>query len=232
MPWGPAIAAVGTVAAGAISSSASSGEGADTGAATRQALNMQKSNFDNTSGLEGNTITVGQNALSDITDLSGAGGPAAQQASASLFQTDPGYNFELQQGQKAIDSSAAARGLGTSGADAKGYAGYAEGLASQDYSNFYNRLSNLAGVGQDAIKTVANAGANAANDSSQTIASGQNQQNQITSAGASNLGGSINSLANSAVVQNALSQYASTSGSTKDVVNNFDSSDAADILAG
>lgn len=194
---------------------------------------MQKSNLTNTEGLEGNTITVGQNALADITDLSGAGGPQAEQASAGLFQASPGYQYSLQQGQKAVDNSAAARGLGLSGAEIKGATANAEGLASTDYSNFYNRLSGIASTGQDAIKTVANAGANAANQNGQTVASGQNQLNQIGSAGASGISTELNNLGNNSAVLNALNSYgSSTSPATASVVNNFDSSDAADILAG
>jgi hypothetical protein len=233
MPWGAAIGAVGSIAGGLLSSSSSSSQAADTGAAEREALNMQKSNLTNTEGLEGNTITVGQNALADITDLSGAGGQAAEQASAGLFQASPGYQYALSQGQKAVDNSAAARGLGTSGAEIKGATANAEGLASTDYNNFYNRLAGIAGTGETAIQTVANAGANAANQNGQTVASGQNQLNQISSNQASGIATGINNFANNSAVQNALNSYGSTtSPGTASVVNNFDASDAADILAG
>lgn len=194
---------------------------------------MQQSNQTNTEGLEGNTITAGQNALTDITDLSGANGSTAQTAAGGLFQTDPGYQFDLAQGEKAVDNSAAARGLGTSGADIKGSAAFATGLADNAYSSFYNRLAGLATTGQNAIATVANAGANAASGESQTVASGQNQLNQIGSAGASGISTELNSLGNNSAVLNALNSYgSSTSPATASVVNNFDSSDAADILAG
>jgi hypothetical protein len=78
------------------------------------------------------------------------------------FQNDPGYQFQLQQGQQAIERSAAARGGGIGGSGtAKSLLGYSQGLAAQDYqnafnrfnttqSNTYNRLANMAGLGQSA----------------------------------------------------------------------------------
>jgi len=55
---------------------------------------------------------------------------------------DPGYQFRMDQGVKALDSSAAARGLLLSGAQQKGIAEYSQGLASQEYANAYARESN------------------------------------------------------------------------------------------
>ena len=56
----------------------------------------------------------------------GPGGQAALEAT-------PGYQFELAQGLQATQNSAAARGLGVSGAAMKGAADYATGLASKNY---------------------------------------------------------------------------------------------------
>lgn len=86
---------------------------------------------------------------------------------ATLEQT-PGYQFTLAQGLKAVQNSAAARGLGVSGAAQKGAAAYATGLADNTYqtqfnleninrSNAYNRLINLVNMGQSAAGQTANA---------------------------------------------------------------------------
>lgn len=73
----------------------------------------------------------------------GQGGAAGM---AALEQT-PGYQFALDQGLKATQSGAAARGLGVSGASMKGAAGYAQGLASQTYQQqFQNQLSLATGA--------------------------------------------------------------------------------------
>lgn len=79
---------------------------------------------------------------------------------AALEQT-PGYQFNLTQGLKAVQNSAAARGLGVSGAALKGASTYATGLADSTYqnqfnnyvtnqTNQYNRLMGLANQGENA----------------------------------------------------------------------------------
>lgn len=63
-----------------------------------------------------------------------------------LKQT-PGYQWNLDQGLKAVQNSAAAKGLGVSGAALKGAATYATGLADSTYQNQFNnqqtRFSDL-----------------------------------------------------------------------------------------
>lgn len=79
---------------------------------------------------------------------------------AALEQT-PGYQFARTQGLKGVQNSAAARGLGSSGAALKGAANFATGLADQTYqtqfglentnrTNAYNRLMGVAQLGQNA----------------------------------------------------------------------------------
>src|SRR6476469_6841143 len=75
------------------------------------------------------------------------------------FQKDPGYDFRMAEGQKALERSAAARGGLNSGATMKALAQYGQDFASNEYQNAYNRfnndqstrfnrLSSLAGLGQ------------------------------------------------------------------------------------
>lgn len=72
---------------------------------------------------------------------------------------DPGYKFRLEQGNLGITNSAAARGGQMGGNTLKAISDYNQGAASQEYqnsfgryntnqNNIYNRLSNLAGMGQ------------------------------------------------------------------------------------
>jgi hypothetical protein len=83
------------------------------------------------------------------------------------WQTDPGYQFRLQEGEKAINSGAAARGMGQSGATLKALTQYGQNLASQEYGQAYDRnysrLSQLAGFGNQATANMANASANYGN---------------------------------------------------------------------
>src|SRR6185312_11277634 len=94
---------------------------------------------------------------------------------ATLEKT-PGYQFNLTQGLKAVQNSAAARGLGTSGAALKGAATFATGLADSTYQNqfnnalenkqfAYNTLTGTAGLGANAATGGAQIGQTAATNS-------------------------------------------------------------------
>ncbi len=97
--------------------------------------------------------------------------PAAPTAGApsgtpdmSAFFTSPDYQFNLQEGQNAIDRSAAARGGLLSGSAVKAGTRYASGLASREYASFVDRLLAQAGLGTTGIGASAAAGANASNN--------------------------------------------------------------------
>jgi hypothetical protein len=83
------------------------------------------------------------------------------------WQTDPGYQFRLDQGLKSVQGSAAARGLNQSGATLKALANYGQNMASQEYGNVYNReygrLSGLAGLGANALSGLQGAAQNYGN---------------------------------------------------------------------
>ena len=55
------------------------------------------------------------------------------------FTADPGYTFRLDQGMKALNASAAARGMGMSGANIKGATEYGQNMGSQEYENAFKR---------------------------------------------------------------------------------------------
>ena len=55
------------------------------------------------------------------------------------FRADPGYQFRLSEGEKAIDRAAGARGKRYSGATLKGMQRFAQGLASSEFDRAYNR---------------------------------------------------------------------------------------------
>ena len=56
------------------------------------------------------------------------------------FEADPGYQFRQEQGNRAVDSSAAARGGALSGRAVKEAARFNQGLASQEYGKFVDRF--------------------------------------------------------------------------------------------
>ena len=99
------------------------------------------------------------------------GGEFATPFEKTNWQTDPGYQFRLSEGLKALDRQAAARGGLISGAALKAAQGYGQQAASQEYQNAFDRyytsrnnmlspLQSLAGVGQTAANTLGAAGSN------------------------------------------------------------------------
>jgi hypothetical protein len=106
---------------------------------------------------------VGVNALPDLVAAS-----KYDPFTLAKFQADPGYAFRLQEGLKALDRSAAARGGLLSGATLRGAQRYGQDLASQEFTNAFNRyqienaaelnpLQALTGMGQTSANTLTNA---------------------------------------------------------------------------
>jgi hypothetical protein len=84
------------------------------------------------------------------------GGPEAQQ----FLQMDPGYQFRLSEGMKALDRQAAARGGLISGGALKAAQRYGQDLGSQEFGAAYNRLASMANVGPQAAGVMSNLGQN------------------------------------------------------------------------
>ena len=118
-----------------------------------------------------------RNRLMQLLGLSAGGvenGTLMRDFSMADFQADPGYQFRQDQGQQAIERSAAARGGLLSGAALKDTARFSQGLASQEYGAAYDRfntnrankmnpLLSLAGSAQTASGALGAAGQNYAN---------------------------------------------------------------------
>lgn len=124
---------------------------------------------------------------------------------ASDFTKDPGYDFRMQEGAKALERSAAARGSLQSGGTLKALSRYGQDFASNEYNNAYNRfnadrdrrfnrLSSLAGVGQTANSQVAAAGQNYANQAGQNMMGAANAQGAAGIASANAWGGALSNI--------------------------------------
>lgn len=57
--------------------------------------------------------------------------------------SDPGYQFRLDQGRKAVEYGASAKGLLNSGGTLADVLGFGQGLASQEYGQVFNRAFNV-----------------------------------------------------------------------------------------
>lgn len=117
------------------------------------------------------------NLLKQYEALLGVGkdGTFDPKAIQAALEATPGYQFTRDQGQKAVQNSYAAKGLGSSGAAMRGAADYATGLAGQTYeqrlqdylsgynNEFTNTYNAYTGQATNALNTYNNLSSNALN---------------------------------------------------------------------
>jgi hypothetical protein len=182
MPW---IIGGGALLGGLLSST-SAGKAANAQAASAdRAAQLQKEMFDKQIELQSPSREAGITAQNKLLQYLGLSNGAEQQQSPDFgkytrdfgmqdFQQDPGYAFRMSEGLKALDRQAAARGGLISGAALKASQRYGQDMASNEYTNAFNRyqtnranqlnpLQSLMGAGQTAANTLGAAGQNYAN---------------------------------------------------------------------
>ena len=171
-------------------------------AASREAIDLQRQMYYEGVARQQPWLQAGQIALNKLV-------PEAtnyQNFGMEQFKQDPGYAFRMSEGMKALENSAAARGGLLSGATMKGIQRYGQDMASQEYTNAFNRyqverearlnpLQSLAGVGQTTANALAAGGqafagnvnqltlANAADRANLGLAAGNIRASQYKSAG-------------------------------------------------
>lgn len=174
-------------------------------------------------------LTAGTAGVNDLSRLLGVGGDPNSAGYGSLMQgfgeqfqaptgateqNDPGYQFRLDQGMKALQNSAAAKGGLLGGNTGTALQRYGQDYASNEYgnvynralgeyqqryniynqnqSNQYNRLAGLSGVGQTAAGQLGQEGQAAANNISNTmLTSGAQQGQDIQNAAAARASGYV-----------------------------------------
>jgi hypothetical protein len=92
---------------------------------------------------------AGASALSRYADAMGLNGAAARDQFRTDFRTDPGYGFAFDEGMRATEGSAAARGGLLSGGTLKALQRRGQGMADQQYGSYLDRFYNLANMGQN-----------------------------------------------------------------------------------
>lgn len=132
-------------------------------------------------------------------------------------QLDPGFNFRMSEGQKALERSAAAKGGLRGGAFQKGLARYSQGLASQEYGNAFQRnlqnfgaqqnenqgrfgrYFNISGMGQNAAQGLGALNSRYADAQSSILGAIGNTKAASAMAGANAVNNSFDGLRNNAM---------------------------------
>lgn len=196
-----AVGAAGSAYAGKQSSKAARTQAASADRASQ----IQQENFEQTRKDLMPYKQAGDTSLSQLMGQMTPDGYFNQTYTGQDIYSDPSYQFRLQQGQDAIQSSAAAKGGLLTGATLKALQNYGQESASQEYSNAYNRfnadqtnrynrLSNLVGIGQNAAAQVGNAGAQTAQAVANNTMAGANSIAAGQVASANNWANTANNL--------------------------------------
>jgi hypothetical protein len=186
----PVVVAAGIGAAGSVLGGIFGGKGAKKAAKAevqmgREALALQEKMYNQ--------------SRADLEPWRVAGGQAIGQGLAMLqpgynYKTSPGYDFRFDEGQRAVESSAASKGMLMSGGTLKDLVRFGDGVASADFGDSFNRMMSIASGGQQAATSGAAAAQNYANASGgimqgigQAKASGYAGQNQAMQGTLANL---------------------------------------------
>ncbi len=163
-------------------------------------------------------VEGGKGAYSTLNNLLGVGGNS--DTMQKTLEGLPGYQFTLGQGLKSVQNSAAARGLGTSGAALKGAAGYATGLANSTYGSYAGQLQNSANTGAQAGAAIAGVGQNTGQGISNALGYGGNAAAAGYNGMASSFGNAAGALPLYAMLNNG--SFGGGGGGGNNFTNSFD----------
>lgn len=99
-----------------------------------------------------NTANTGTTQLGNVLGLNGQPG---SDAALKTLQATPGYQFQLDQGNAAINAQAAATGMNASGNQALALDKFGQGLASTTYNNYVSQLQPYLGASNAAAGGIA-----------------------------------------------------------------------------
>ncbi len=153
--------------------------------AADRAAEVQRQNFLDFVELNKPAIEAGNTSRNKLLDAIGLNGEEQQQIFFDNFKTDPGFQAGIDRGIGAIQGTAAARGNLNSGRTLKELSNFTtDSFLNNAFNKRLNRLSGLAGAGQQAINTQGQIGFNtASNVGNNLVRAGQAQAGGATNTG-------------------------------------------------
>lgn len=223
------IPAVAAIAGGVIASKGAKSAANTQANAADRAAQLQQQQFEQTRADQAPWRAAGQTALSSLVAGLAPGGQFTNTFGMDDFQADPGYQFRLQEGQRGINSAAAARGASYSGATLKALSRFNSNQASQEYGAAYNRFNNdqntlfnrysgVAGTGQAATNQVSAAGQAYANNAGQAIQDAGTARASGYVGTGNAINGAIGQLGNYYALNSLLPTAGATSGTVANVL--------------
>jgi hypothetical protein len=209
----------GAVVGSAVIGGMAAGDAASTQAASAdRAADLQYKQYEQTRQDQMPWMEAGKTALNKLIPLTDY-----KNFSMSDFQADPGYSFRMSEGLKGLERSAAARGGLLSGSTLKGIQRFGQDLASQEYTNAFNRyqteraarlqpLQSLAGVGQTTAQQIGQSGMQTAQNVGDIQMSGAAARASGYVGGANALTGALNTGLNYYQGQQMMNRLAPSGG--------------------
>lgn len=155
LSWGYVAVAAATVVGGYMSNKGAKDAASQQRKGLDAAAAEQARQFDVTQENMKPWLEAGQNALSKQT--------AFLNGDMSQFTASPDYQWRLGEGTRALENSAASRGNLFGGGTQTDLTNYAQGAASQEVNNWWNRLAGVSGTGQNTANQLGGYGQNYAN---------------------------------------------------------------------
>jgi len=201
--WVAGAVVVGTVGGALISSNAARGAAQTQANAASESNRLAYEQYQQQREDQAPWRKAGEVALGQLGDLTKNGGDLNRRFTMADFIKDPGYDFRMSEGAKAIERSAAARGGVLGGGTLKALSRYNQDFASQEYNNSFSRwnqennqqfgrLSSIAGLGSQANAANQQAGQNYTNTFSNNLMGAANASGAAQIGAANAISNSLN----------------------------------------
>jgi hypothetical protein len=149
----------------------------------------------------------------------GANGYSNLLSDPSSITSNPGYQFQLNEGLTSLDRSAAAKGLVLSGAQQKAVTNYGQDYASTSYDKALTRYLNAANLGQTATSQVNSAGTTTAANQANSYSNLNNALNSLNSTYTSGMSGANSTYTSGLTAATGQSSTSQTASSAQDASN-------------
>lgn len=193
--------------------------------AANTASSIQQQEFQQIQSQLNPFMQSGQATLGQINSGLAPGGQFNHMFGLQDFQQSPAYQFNLQQGQMAVDKAANARGGGNLYAPQtlQDISRFSQGLASNEFqnafqnyqtgtNNIWNRLYNTAAGGQNAAANLGGFGTTTAGNIGNAVMAGGDARAAGAMGVANAVSGGVNSYANMAFLNQILAQQQAGQG--------------------
>lgn len=144
---GPAIAVGSAVYGMTAGSDAISSGKQEANAMAQKAIDTGQANYTQDRATWQPFVNQGTSGLNAFADILGVNGADKATSARNMFTASPGYGYQVEQGLRAVDAGASAKGMLRSGATLKAEQTLGSNLANQDFGNYVGRLNSLANYG-------------------------------------------------------------------------------------